>query len=128
MPGKTKKGTASAKTCTYTDYPRQGEVCNFDVTWWGECSKDNKYMFHKSTPCIFLKLNKIYGWIPDYITRREEFPLDMPQQLKDRIESLDDNVIFSLLIFYLSLRYFQTFLMSSFIFLAVFCSVLFFPY
>ncbi|GJQ69822.1 hypothetical protein Trydic_g22374 [Trypoxylus dichotomus] len=90
-PGKEKKGTATGKTCHYNDFPRVGEVCGFDVTWWGDCSKDNKYMYHKSTPCVFLKLNKIYGWVPDYIRSKRDFPPDMPKQLQHHIETREES-------------------------------------
>lgn len=34
---------------------------------------------------IFLKLNKIYKWQPDYFTAGDELPPKMPQQLKTHI-------------------------------------------
>ncbi|KAI4465666.1 sodium/potassium-dependent atpase beta subunit [Holotrichia oblita] len=89
-PGKEKKGSATGRTCNYNDNIRIGEVCTVDVTLWKECSKDNKYMYHKSTPCVFLKLNKIYGWTPHYIRHRNEFPPDMPKQLQHHIETTNE--------------------------------------
>lgn len=55
---------------------------------WEECSPDKFFNYHRNAPCIFLKLNRIYGWIPDYYNDPHDLPEDMPQQLKDHIVSV----------------------------------------
>jgi len=50
----------------YKDYFKQGEACN----------ANNKYGFELGTPCILIKLNRIYGWEPKPLTK---FPDNMPK-------------------------------------------------
>lgn len=45
--------------CSYDRSPEPGEVCDVEVAQWRNCTKENKYNYHKSAPCIFLKLNKV---------------------------------------------------------------------
>ena len=45
--------------CDYTTYPPADKVCFVDPKEWGTCSSENHYSYHKSAPCIFLKLNKV---------------------------------------------------------------------
>lgn len=45
--------------CEYGRPAPPGKVCDVDMTEWGQCTKAKKYGFHKSAPCIFLKLNKV---------------------------------------------------------------------
>ncbi|XP_022914204.1 sodium/potassium-transporting ATPase subunit beta-2-like isoform X2 [Onthophagus taurus] len=84
-PGMTEKGTASVRKCSYTQPPQKGHVCDVDVKVWKECNRDQHYNYHKNSPCIFLKLNKIYGWIPEYYNTTNGLPQDMPPELKKRI-------------------------------------------
>lgn len=84
-PGKLEKGTATTTGCTYEQFPKPGEVCNVDVTGWSKCGREKFFDYHRNSPCIFLKLNKIYGWLPDYYKDVRELPHDMPLQLKYHI-------------------------------------------
>ncbi|XP_050092403.1 sodium/potassium-transporting ATPase subunit beta-2-like [Anopheles aquasalis] len=40
----------------------------------------------RSAPCIFLKLNKIYGWEPVFYDDSSSLPSDMPSDLKEYIK------------------------------------------
>ncbi|XP_046467296.1 sodium/potassium-transporting ATPase subunit beta-2-like isoform X2 [Neodiprion pinetum] len=62
-------------------------VCAFDVTGWGDCSPGGNYGYDNSTPCFFIKLNKIYGWVPSYYNGNKPLPLDMPPNIRDKIKS-----------------------------------------
>lgn len=92
VPSKIEKGSGQIKTCSYFDYPdpQVNEVCEVDVRDWGDCNKDQYFNYHKNSPCIFLKLNKIYGWIPDYYDNPNDLPAEMPYQLKDHIRSINN--------------------------------------
>lgn len=92
-PGKTEKGTASIRRCSYAETPQVGEVCDFDVRLWGECSPDKFFNYHRNAPCIFLKLNRIYGWIPEYYNDTSNLPDAMPVSLKDHIRSRDPHEV-----------------------------------
>ncbi|XP_017784392.1 PREDICTED: sodium/potassium-transporting ATPase subunit beta-2-like isoform X2 [Nicrophorus vespilloides] len=87
-PGKTEKGTASIRKCSYNQPPKRGQVCDFDVRLWGECSPDKFFNYHRNAPCIFLKLNRIYGWVPEYYNDIHDLPENMPDDLKKHIASV----------------------------------------
>lgn len=65
--------------------PKDGEVCRVDVSKnkFGSCTRDNHYGYTKGSPCIFLKLNRIYGWMPEYYSADEMLPQKMPEHLQD---------------------------------------------
>lgn len=88
-PGKTEKGTASIRRCSYTETPQEDQVCDFDVRQWEDCSEANRFNYHKNAPCIFLKLNRIYGWVPEYYNNTANLPEAMPQSLKDHINTVN---------------------------------------
>jgi len=50
------------------------------------CGTGN-YGYDEGKPCIFLKLNKIYGLQHDFFNDTADLPADMPQGLKDHIAS-----------------------------------------
>lgn len=46
--------------CDFNNYPNEGKVCRVSVSSkFGKCTKDNKYGYPQSSPCVFLKLNKV---------------------------------------------------------------------
>ncbi|XP_058819351.1 sodium/potassium-transporting ATPase subunit beta-2-like [Topomyia yanbarensis] len=77
--------------CDFNTPPTGGNVCAFDVTKLGPCTAEEGYSYNKSAPCIFVKLNKIYGWIPEPYDNVNELPHDMPTDLVDHIKSLPEN-------------------------------------
>ncbi|XP_066258602.1 sodium/potassium-transporting ATPase subunit beta-2-like isoform X1 [Euwallacea similis] len=89
-PSKIAKGSGQIKTCSHRDFPHGDEVCEVDVRDWDKCNKDQFFDYHRSSPCIFLKLNRIYGWRPDYYIHDNELPADMPKQLKNHIKSINN--------------------------------------
>ncbi|XP_066597216.1 sodium/potassium-transporting ATPase subunit beta-2-like [Prorops nasuta] len=72
--------------CDYGRPPPPGRVCNVDMSGWGQCTKENKYGYGKSAPCIFLKLNKIFGWEPQYYNNTKKLPEGMPADLQEHIK------------------------------------------
>lgn len=49
-----------AQDCKYGQGPMQkGEICRVSMDSFGECGPDYSYGFAVSTPCIFLKLNRV---------------------------------------------------------------------
>ncbi|XP_012255708.2 sodium/potassium-transporting ATPase subunit beta-2-like [Athalia rosae] len=75
--------------CSDTELPEPGKVCAFNFTDWDVCAPGGSYGYNDSTPCFFIKLNRIYGWTPDYYTNDETLPEDMPRSLKDHIKSIN---------------------------------------
>lgn len=58
------------------------------MTTFGKCGPSDSYGYNNSAPCIFLKLNRIYGWNPEYFNDPADLPDDMPDTLKSHIKSL----------------------------------------
>lgn len=76
--------------CSY-DQPRpHDKTCKVDITKWGPCTKENNYNYHRGAPCVFLKLNKIYGWIPEYYNKSSDLPAKMPNELQMHIKHVEE--------------------------------------
>ncbi|XP_011309917.1 sodium/potassium-transporting ATPase subunit beta-2 [Fopius arisanus] len=73
--------------CSYGNPPPAGKACIVELEKFSPCLKQNKYMYDKSQPCIFLKLNKIFGWQPEFFNDTENLPDNMPQDLQNRIKT-----------------------------------------
>lgn len=76
------------KVCTESDRPEQGsgEACQFSLANLGPC-KTEGHGYDVGKPCIFLKLNRIFGVSNDPYNDPESLPAEMPQNLKDHIVS-----------------------------------------
>ncbi|CAH1991765.1 unnamed protein product [Acanthoscelides obtectus] len=72
--------------------PEPGKVCDFKVEGsdWFACSEQQGFGYNQSTggPCIILKLNKIYNWVPDYYNSTN-LPNHMPEHLKNDIREAE---------------------------------------
>jgi sodium/potassium-transporting ATPase subunit beta len=66
--------------------PKDGQACDVNLRNLGPCGKDNYYSYHKSAPCVFLKLKKNYHWEPKYLNA-SDLPEKMPEYLKNYITS-----------------------------------------
>ncbi|XP_074633443.1 sodium/potassium-transporting ATPase subunit beta-1-like [Acropora palmata] len=55
------------QNCTNETRREKGsKPCAFDLTTLGECySPEKNFGYDEGTPCIFFKMNKIYGWTPE---------------------------------------------------------------
>lgn len=84
-----RKRNRRLQNCSYEQPPARGQLCAVDVAKWAPCTKENKYNYPKSAPCIFLKLNKIYGWIPEYYNKSADLPEKMPAELQQHIEQVE---------------------------------------
>lgn len=88
-PGLTPGRGQNIYNCKYTSPPPPGQVCDVNIKDFEVCTQENNYSYHKSSPCVFLKLNKIYGWIPEYYNQSKELPSNMPLNLKEYIQKQD---------------------------------------
>lgn len=73
--------------CDFQLPPPAGKVCDVDVRSWAPCVSENQYAYDRSTPCIFLKLNKIFGWRPQYYASADSLPDEMPAELREHIRN-----------------------------------------
>ncbi|XP_050389779.1 sodium/potassium-transporting ATPase subunit beta [Patella vulgata] len=67
--------------CNTTDLrPDETKPCRVDIEALTQnCSSSNGYGFPDGEPCVLLKLNKIFNWIPEKYT---DLPEDMPEDVK----------------------------------------------
>uniref|UniRef100_A0A6M2DEM3 Putative sodium/potassium-transporting atpase subunit beta-2 isoform x2 n=1 Tax=Xenopsylla cheopis TaxID=163159 RepID=A0A6M2DEM3_XENCH len=86
-PGLTYNRGQNIYSCDYNSPPPKGMVCDVDVKAWGPCIEENNFNYHKSAPCVILKLNKIFGWIPEYYNDTNNLPEKMPDELKNYIKN-----------------------------------------
>lgn len=59
-----------------------------DIQQFAGCSPQNAYGYNKTRPCVFLKLNKIFRWVPEFYDDPMDLPEDMPTQLKAHIKEV----------------------------------------
>ncbi|XP_063839048.1 sodium/potassium-transporting ATPase subunit beta-2-like [Ostrinia nubilalis] len=68
--------------------PPREEVCAFDVVnQFGPCTKENNYGFDQGTPCIIIKLNRLYDWKPIFYDDPGDLPQNMPPYIKNFINN-----------------------------------------
>lgn len=89
-PGLTPGRGQNIYNCKYSSPPPPGQVCDVNIKDFDVCTQENNYSYHKSSPCVFLKLNKIYGWIPEYYNQSTALPEKMPKILKDYIKGQEE--------------------------------------
>jgi len=81
-------GTGEHAVGECNSQPDKGKFCLFNIRKIPDnCSASNEFGYKFGTPCVLIKLNRIYAWKPDpYLNATvEEPPKDMPQSLKDII-------------------------------------------
>lgn len=89
MPGLTPGRGQNIYNCDYNQPPPAGQVCDVNIQKWEPCTKENTYDYHKSAPCVFLKLNKIFGWIPEFYNNSNDLPEGMPTGLQNYIKNVE---------------------------------------
>jgi len=84
--GKKPKPNANHVECSFDNMPGEDQFCQVKTSELitGPCTEDNHYGFDKGKPCILIKLNKIFGWLPEPYNSTK-LPDDMPQDIKNII-------------------------------------------
>lgn len=77
------------KICSFNETHNERDVCSVDINQFGSCTPQNAYGYNNSRPCVFLKLNKIYNWVPQYYDDPLDLPLDMPNELREHIKKVN---------------------------------------
>lgn len=73
------------KVCKEGDGAESKTACQFNLDVLKDCGKKGSYGYDKGSPCVFLKLNKIYGLVNEQYN--DQLPEDMPQELKTHINA-----------------------------------------
>ncbi|KAF2905834.1 hypothetical protein ILUMI_00340 [Ignelater luminosus] len=77
-----------APRCDFDDIPEDGKACPVPLNGFAKCNGPN-YGYNTSSPCVFLKLNKIYDWIPKPYNTSEKLPKEMPEKFREEVIELD---------------------------------------
>lgn len=67
--------------------PEAGQACKIDFEAYKDCTSRKGYGYKDGKPCIFLKLNKIYDWKPQYYGDTSLLPDEVPPQLVNHIKN-----------------------------------------
>ena len=70
------------------EFDAEGKFCKFNITKLGPCVEGN-HGFDSASPCLILKLNKIFGLEHEY-HEDTALPEEMPAELKARIGAATD--------------------------------------
>lgn len=75
-------------SCNFDKPPAEGKVCSFDIKLLGtQCTKEELFGYERGRPCIVLKLNRIFGWVPEPYNDVNNLPEAMPRELKEYIRA-----------------------------------------
>lgn len=74
--------------CSFEKPPTEGHTCNIALNEFGGCISEKQFGYPDGKPCIFLKLNKIYGWTPQVFNDSNNLPKEMPNDLKDQVKDI----------------------------------------
>ncbi|KOX71436.1 Sodium/potassium-transporting ATPase subunit beta [Melipona quadrifasciata] len=61
--------------------------CFFDITSLGKCSKPPYGYAKLFQPCVLIKFNKRFDWVPECYNRSSNLPEDMPTELKQTVQN-----------------------------------------
>lgn len=89
------KGNNQQK-CGYNMPPQKDKVCEVSLANMGPCATEYKYQYHKAQPCVFIKLNKIFDWEPEFYNNKTDIPADMPHELKETIAQRMKHELFTI--------------------------------
>jgi sodium/potassium-transporting ATPase subunit beta len=79
--------------CDFDKPPRLGEVCKFEIDpRFGDCADNSSFGYNTSAPCVYVKLNKIYGWVPEYYNNSADLHPDMPAELVNHIKGINNTL------------------------------------
>jgi len=89
--------------CPGSTHPGVNQMCKIDMAqlYQGTCTNKTHYGYETGSPCILLKLNKIYGWVPKPYDKKTLNPTkdeekeqikEMPKHIRDKIvENIENN-------------------------------------
>jgi len=87
-------GNGDLSDCDYGIEAPKDKPCRFPVKLQS-CSPQSSFGFKDNKPCVFLKMNKIFGWTPEPYTKEaiEKNEMEMPEDLKMAILNLNNTLM-----------------------------------
>lgn len=69
--------------------PSGDESCKINLKDFAPCTAERKFGYPEGRPCIFLKLNKIYNWLPEYYNQSSDLSSikNIPESLRAHIKN-----------------------------------------
>nr|XP_012235554.1 PREDICTED: sodium/potassium-transporting ATPase subunit beta-1-like isoform X2 [Linepithema humile] len=67
--------------------------CFFDVESLGVCGKPPYGYTNPLQPCVLIKFNKRFNWVPIHYNKSSQLPEDMPHTLQDAVQSSNKSQI-----------------------------------
>lgn len=78
-------------TCQNGEQAGPGKVCKFNVANIStECNKGNNFGYSNGTPCVLLKVNKVYNWIPETFDCNSNATKNNDEFVKEGLKKLGD--------------------------------------
>ncbi|XP_076331816.1 sodium/potassium-transporting ATPase subunit beta-like [Tachypleus tridentatus] len=75
-----------SSTCSFDQGPGKGKSCRYPINLIPvNCTSAQSYGYETGHPCILIKLNKIYDWVPKPFDN-DSLPEDMPEDLKQNYD------------------------------------------
>lgn len=75
------------KHCNSNQTRNPSDICVVNKADFGPCTAANGYGYPQGKPCIFLKLNKIFGWEP------EVYNAPIPSMPADLLEAINNTSV-----------------------------------
>jgi sodium/potassium-transporting ATPase subunit beta len=77
--GNTTAGSKNLHSCSFTNGRRATEdrACQVENTNFQDCTANNQFGYRLGEPCVLIKLNKIYGWVPQPYGYRDNGVFDL---------------------------------------------------
>lgn len=70
------------QTCITGEHYTNPHVCPFDLDSISKvCSRSNNFGYDVGKPCVLIKINRIYGWLPEPY-RNDSLPSKMPDHIR----------------------------------------------
>jgi sodium/potassium-transporting ATPase subunit beta len=81
----------TADTCSESKGPDPGKVCMFKYSSLGEnCTSNRQFGFDQGQPCVAIKLNKVFGWVP-VPYNGTNMPESVPEEVQRKVREMDPN-------------------------------------
>ncbi|KAJ3654988.1 hypothetical protein Zmor_014137 [Zophobas morio] len=73
--------------CDFNKPANASKVCVVNLKDFLDCSRSKFYGYNSTSPCIFLKLNKIFGWEPKYFTNSTSEMREYSTEFADAVDA-----------------------------------------
>lgn len=78
--------------CTAGERAGEEEVCEVPLDNFGPCTLENNYGYDNGTPCVLLKLNRVFDWTPQAFSNDSEGSEEIKKRHEDAVKALGDRI------------------------------------